>query len=712
MNRLFAVLLLSQSMVITAFGHTQGPELAVGAALSARTLVSAYLRGQGGANTLATGSTLQIIAYGIYSDGSVDTLPDSQGDAVTAWNTTNHLVARISSLGHVTAVGTGTINIEGMIGTLVASPWQLTVSKPVAPLPPTISCLATPPIVTLGGSVAIAAAANSPEGRPLTYSWSASSGTISGTGNSATLNTSGAAAGAITVNCTVADNQGLTASVAIAVTVNALTSPLQPPQCVAAVIKQPAPVASTPITLVLPTATTLNVLLNGAAGDGHTNDSPALQSIVNSNPNAVIYFPLGNYVLDNPSPNQAGLLFSGFHGTAIMANGARFLCDTPTTSAGQCVEVANSSNATFDNFRVGYVHEQGLPLSRNSAISNAILVKSSTSLTFNNTTVEASTGSGIWTTGSTYLNFLNGTSVSNTAADGIHFENVGNSVLTGFTSHNTGDDAIGATNIATSGVNCGMNASNLQIFQSHSRGIAAAGSCGYNFSNFYIQDVTNSGVGALQDPTISSRIPTNNTFTNGTIVNAGTYPSPIPGNKDCVDVNVSTLTTVSNVECHSPQSDGVYLFQGADQVTISGVSVDAAGSVGFQTTDATNVQFSNTITRNSVNVGYSIQSLRGGSMVGADTCSSGVYGFYHSAAINFTESNLMSYDSAENSSMHRVWWAENSSQAVSVNGFSILDDQTHSAPDVVGGFGDASGSIMVDGITQNLLDTTLSMQLP
>jgi hypothetical protein len=99
-------------------------------------------------------------------------------------------------------------------------------------------------------------------------------------------------------------------------------------------------------------------------------------------------------------------------------------------------------------------------------------------------------------------------------------------------------------------------------------------------------------------------------------------------------------------------------------------------------------------------------------MVGADTCSSGVYGFYHSAAINFTESNLMSYDSAENSSMHRVWWAENSSEAVSVNGFSILDDQTHTAPDVVGGFGDASGSIMVDGITQNLLDTTLSMQLP
>jgi hypothetical protein len=65
----------------------------------------------------------------------------------------------------------------------------------------------------------------------------------------------------------------------------------------------------------------------------------------------------------------------------------------------------------------------------------------------------------------------------------------------------------------------------------------------------------------------------------------------------------------------------------------------------------------------------------------------------HSAASNFTESNLMSYDSAESSSMHRVWWAENSGDALAVNGISVLDDQTHTLPDVVGGAGDTSGSI-------------------
>ena len=103
-------------------------------------------------------------------------------------------------------------NAASFITTLVVEPNESA--------PPTISCSANPSAVTLGGSVAVTAAASSPEGRPLTYSWSASSGTISGNGNTATLNTSGAAAGSITVTCRVADDQGRSASATTAVTVN------------------------------------------------------------------------------------------------------------------------------------------------------------------------------------------------------------------------------------------------------------------------------------------------------------------------------------------------------------------------------------------------------------------------------------------------------------------------------------------------------------
>jgi hypothetical protein len=182
--------------------------------------------------------------------------------------------------------------------------------------------------------------------------------------------------------------------------------------------------------------------------------------------------------------------------------------------------------------------------------------------------------------------------------------------------------------------------------------------------------------------------------------------------KDCIDVSLSDTTSVSNVECSNPLLDGLYVFDGANQVTISGVTSDTAGNVGFQAVDSTNVSLSNTVNRNSLSAGYSFQTTQNGTLVGAGTCSSGDYGFYHSTATNYAESNLMSFDSAENSSTHRVWWAENSSDQVSVNGLSILDDQTHSAADVVGGASDAPGSLTIDGITQDLLGSTLSLQLP
>jgi hypothetical protein len=125
---------------------------------NAPTLVSVYLGTNGSANTMVTGGTLQIIAHSIYSDGSTGTLPDARGNTVTAWNTTNHAVAKISSLGHATALGAGPVNMEGMVGTLIASPWSMTVSNApatVVPSPPNASCSANPSIMNQRGTAVI-----------------------------------------------------------------------------------------------------------------------------------------------------------------------------------------------------------------------------------------------------------------------------------------------------------------------------------------------------------------------------------------------------------------------------------------------------------------------------------------------------------------------------------------------------------------------------
>jgi hypothetical protein len=80
---------------------------------------------------MVTGGTLQFTAYGTYSDGSVSTLPDAQGNAVTAWNTNNHAKAKISSAGHATAMGAGTVNIEAAIGSMAVTPWTVTITGAV-----------------------------------------------------------------------------------------------------------------------------------------------------------------------------------------------------------------------------------------------------------------------------------------------------------------------------------------------------------------------------------------------------------------------------------------------------------------------------------------------------------------------------------------------------------------------------------------------------
>ena len=85
--------------------------------------------------------------------------------------------------------------------------------------PPTIGCSANPSTVNPGDSSTITSNGVSPQNRPLTYSYTASAGTISGTTSTATLSTTGAAPGTITVTCNVVDDKGQTASQQTTVTV-------------------------------------------------------------------------------------------------------------------------------------------------------------------------------------------------------------------------------------------------------------------------------------------------------------------------------------------------------------------------------------------------------------------------------------------------------------------------------------------------------------
>lgn len=93
--------------------------------------------------------------------------------------------------------------------------------------PPQISCSANPSMVQAGTPATINCTCTSPDNAPVTVGgWTASGGSLSGGGNSATLNTTGASPGPITVGATCTDSRGLTASTSTSVTIE---NPPPPP---------------------------------------------------------------------------------------------------------------------------------------------------------------------------------------------------------------------------------------------------------------------------------------------------------------------------------------------------------------------------------------------------------------------------------------------------------------------------------------------------
>lgn len=84
--------------------------------------------------------------------------------------------------------------------------------RPLPPKnPPTMSLSANPTDLAIGGTVNLTASCSSPDNVPTSVAnWTSSAGTVSGSGSSATLNTSGLPAGTITVTATCTDSRGLT----------------------------------------------------------------------------------------------------------------------------------------------------------------------------------------------------------------------------------------------------------------------------------------------------------------------------------------------------------------------------------------------------------------------------------------------------------------------------------------------------------------------
>ena len=134
------------------------------------------------------------------------------------------------------APGTYTVNgtvKEGKPGKEGLKPWEsgsCTATVTVKEFePPTLSCSANPTDLKPGDSSTITAQGVSPQNRPLTYSYQASGGTISGSGTTATYSSTGASSGPVQITGTVTDDKGHTATCSASLNIQAPPPPPPPP---------------------------------------------------------------------------------------------------------------------------------------------------------------------------------------------------------------------------------------------------------------------------------------------------------------------------------------------------------------------------------------------------------------------------------------------------------------------------------------------------
>ena len=146
--------------------------------------------------------------------------------ATYTWTSTSGPISGTSSTANIDTKGVapGTYTVKGHVsegakpGMMADCSADFTV-KPFDP--PTISCSASPSTVDIGGSSTITASGMSPQNRPLTYSYSSSAGSVSGTSSSGTLSTSGVSGGTtITVTCNVVDDVQHSATAMTTVSIN------------------------------------------------------------------------------------------------------------------------------------------------------------------------------------------------------------------------------------------------------------------------------------------------------------------------------------------------------------------------------------------------------------------------------------------------------------------------------------------------------------
>jgi hypothetical protein len=172
-------------------------------------------------------ATASATAGSVSTKKNIDVIYSWSGDGVTGNGSTATIASDTLNPGNYTAKVQVKEGKKGKEGLKPGQTAECSATFKVKEFePPTVSCLASPSTLKPGDTSTITCTGASPQGRPLTYTYSATAGTISGAGSAATFSSAGAPTGQVGITCNLADDKNHSASAETSVTI---VAPLPPP---------------------------------------------------------------------------------------------------------------------------------------------------------------------------------------------------------------------------------------------------------------------------------------------------------------------------------------------------------------------------------------------------------------------------------------------------------------------------------------------------
>jgi Right handed beta helix region len=321
-----------------------------------------------------------------------------------------------------------------------------------------------------------------------------------------------------------------------------------------------------------------------------------------ANTNKSVYFPAGDYQVDN----AAGFVNLGtFSGLLYFSPGARLVYNTVSKGglkmgAGTRPVLLNLSTkyTTTPTVRVDGEHN----LSLSGTIEPYVI----------NYRADGGPSTGV-TFGLCVRPRYHGGFVSNTMADGSQFANCTDPHITDYYAFNAGDDSLSLNNYAGLADAGGGYASGITVKNGHARGVIIGGHKNFTLENFYIDNTDGPGVLVQWDRGWNLRQPENAVVRNGTIVNSGGFTGSVPDMPEHWGVAIQEClgeSVVENILIKNPGWNGLYCGQNrtGSHVTMRNIRVVDCASEGILVQLNASVHLENCQVMRSNNTGIRLAS--------------------------------------------------------------------------------------------------------